>query len=121
MSQENENFPKAPRSAKETLDFVWPYIWPKGRMDLKSVSYTHLDVYKRQPLSSSLIIFPFGSVISSIGSNAFDFKSISINCPFESFTKYASLNRKPISFASSKDNLPLIFAGKLMVLGGGSI
>lgn len=35
MSQENENFPKAPRSAKETLDFVWPYIWPKGRMDLK--------------------------------------------------------------------------------------
>lgn len=35
MSQETENFPKAPRGAKETLDFVWPYIWPKGRMDLK--------------------------------------------------------------------------------------
>ena len=35
MSQPHENFPQAPRGAKETLDFVWPYIWPKGRMDLK--------------------------------------------------------------------------------------
>lgn len=35
MSQSQENFPIPPRSTKETLSFIWPYIWPKGRFDLK--------------------------------------------------------------------------------------
>jgi ATP-binding cassette, subfamily B, heavy metal transporter len=36
MSNSQENFPKQPRTAKETLSFLWPYIWPKGRYDLKA-------------------------------------------------------------------------------------
>lgn len=32
---ENSNFEKPPRGVKETLNFLWPYIWPQGRFDLK--------------------------------------------------------------------------------------
>ncbi len=32
---DNSNFEKPPRGVKETLNFLWPYIWPKGRFDLK--------------------------------------------------------------------------------------
>lgn len=32
---DNSNFEKPPRGVKETLNFLWPYIWPQGRFDLK--------------------------------------------------------------------------------------
>ncbi len=36
MSAPNSNdFPKPSNQVKETLAFLWPYIWPKGRFDLR--------------------------------------------------------------------------------------
>lgn len=35
MSNSQENFPKEANNFKDTLNFLWPYIWPKGRVDLR--------------------------------------------------------------------------------------
>ncbi|MBN8649565.1 MAG: ABC transporter ATP-binding protein/permease [Caulobacterales bacterium] len=35
MSNSQENFPKEANNFKDTLNFLWPYIWPKGRIDLR--------------------------------------------------------------------------------------
>ena len=31
----DNNLPTRPRNAKETIAFLWPYIWPNGRFDLR--------------------------------------------------------------------------------------
>lgn len=67
MPNSQENFPKEANNFKDTLNFLWPYIWPKGRFDL------------RLQVIFALLAMVFGKVVTVLipytykwATNAFD-------------------------------------------------